>query len=295
MKPFVPAARCVAWSVCAVLVASASATVVTAQGAPAAAGRDSSAVLRGRILNRADGSPLAGADVWVASADRHATTDSTGAYRLPGLRLGTQLLEVRHVGFATERDTVQLSGAHENVRTYALETQSGQLDTVHTVAQNGKYRSPRLQQFEERMQAKQGGYFIDDTTFRKVEGQSLPNVIAAHMPGIMVQNRSSTQVLTSTRKSCAGLALIKDPSDQTPDCHGNPRAADCYVAIYIDGVLNFNSQMGRAGGAPPDLAKLIPVSELAGAEFYADGASAPGGMHSNDDGCGSLYLWTRER
>ena len=124
---------------------------------------------------------------------------------------------------------------------------------------------------------------------------SLANLVAAHMPGVTVQNQRSSQILVSTRKNCAGFALLKDPTDQSSNCHAHPNSSDCYVAIYVDGILNFNAQMGRSGVAPPDLSKLIPVADLAGAEFYADGATAPAGMHSDDDGCGSLYLWTRER
>ncbi len=46
---------------------------------------------------------------------------------------------------------------------------------------------------------------------------------------------------------------------------------------------------------PPDLAKM-GVTDLAGIEYYADAASMPIDMHSaTDEGCGSLWLWTREK
>jgi hypothetical protein len=37
------------------------------------------------------------------------------------------------------------------------------------------------------------------------------------------------------------------------------------------------------------------VSDFAGIEFYADNATAPSGMNSDDEGCGSVWLWTREK
>jgi hypothetical protein len=38
------------------------------------------------------------------------------------------------------------------------------------------------------------------------------------------------------------------------------------------------------------------VTDLAGIEYYAGGASMPIDMHSaTDEGCGSLWLWTREK
>ena len=45
----------------------------------------------------------------------------------------------------------------------------------------------------------------------------------------------------------------------------------------------------------PDLGKM-GVTDLAGIEYYAGGASMPIDMHSStDEGCGSLWLWTREK
>ena len=35
--------------------------------------------------------------------------------------------------------------------------------------------------------------------------------------------------------------------------------------------------------------------ELAGVEFYSDGATAPPGYNGTDGGCGVLLLWTREK
>src|SRR6185437_5130111 len=78
--------------------------------------------------------PIAGADVWSATADRHATTDSTGAFTIDHLASGVHLVQVRRLGFDVSRDTVRISAEHENVRTYALAVQAARLDTVRTRA-----------------------------------------------------------------------------------------------------------------------------------------------------------------
>jgi carboxypeptidase family protein len=247
-----------------------------------------SAVFRGRVVRRGAATPVAGADVWVISADRHESTDSSGVFRFDGLAPGLQLVEVRHVGLDVEHDTIGLSSDHENVRTYALGETSTTLDTVHTIAGANKYLSPRLRAFEERRLSGQGGHFISDSVMRQNENSNLAD-IGSRLPGLMVRSvflkdKGFVSALISTRKPCAGLVLLHSPT-----CSIQP---NCFVAIYLDGVLQYSTTLGTD---PPDLSREFPISELAGAEYYAGGAASPAGMHSNDDGCGSLWLWTRER
>ena len=129
---------------------------LTAQRPDSSQEHTSPAVFRGRVLGP-NGAPIADADVWLILIDMHTVTDSAGAFQMSGLAAGWQLVQVRHVGFAVERDTIQLAAEHENVRTYALTPQSAALDTVRTVAGQEKYLSPRLREFEERRLSKQGG------------------------------------------------------------------------------------------------------------------------------------------
>jgi hypothetical protein len=247
-----------------------------------------SAVFRGRVVHRGDAMPLAGADVWLISVDRHESTDSGGAFRFDGVPPGLQLVEVRRVGLDVERDTIGLSSEHENVRTYALGHTTTTLDTMHTISMASKYLSPRLQAFEERRLSGQGGYFISDSVMRRNENSNLAD-IGSRLPGVMVRSvllkhKGFISALISTRKPCAGLVLLHSPT-----CSIQP---NCYVAIYLDGVLQYSTTLDTD---PPDLSREFPINELAGAEYYAGGAASPAGMHSNDDGCGSLWLWTRER
>lgn len=251
---------------------------------------DSGAVLRGRVIRQSDGSPVAGADIILVPSDRHAVTDSSGAYRLDGVRAGIALIQVRHVGFDVARDTVNLSADHENVRTYALAPQSASLDTVRAVAAGQQYLSQRLRAFEERRASGQGGYFLSDSIMRRNEGTTLVNLVAGRVPGLMALAGKS---LVSSRKKCQGFTFLHSDT-----C--SKGAPDCFVTIYLDGSLYYTPPAAEPGGStqlvpPPDLTKALSINTLAGAEFYADGASAPAGMHSNDQGCGTLWLWTRER
>lgn len=261
--------------------------VADAQQRDTSAPASATAIFRGRVIQRADSAPVVNADVWLVSVDRHATTDSSGAFRFDGLPLGAQLVQIRRVGLDPQRDVIALSADRENVRTYALTGQTTRLDTVRTTAGATKYLSPQLRGFEERRLSGQGGHFISDSVLRKNENSTAANVIVGRIPGLMQQTIAGpgklVTALVSTRKQCAGPAMLNT-------CKGG--APNCYVAVYLDGVLQYSAKMGVA---PPDFRTDYEVSNLAGVEFYAGGAAAPISMHSDDDGCGSLWLWTRER
>ena len=278
-------------TIIALVAGGLTAASLGAQGADSAHASVPAVIFRGRVL-RADRTPIFGADIWLISIDRHVATDSTGAFRVGGLSAGKQLVQVRHVGFAVERDTIQLSAEHDNIRTYALAPQSTTLDTVKTVAGQANYLSPQLRAFEERRLSKQGGYFLSDSVFRRNENSTLGNLLESRVPGLNVVNGTT---LVSGRKHCRGLLFIDDPSARVKSKCKATGISDCYVTIYIDGTLYYTAKMADQGIAPPDMSRTFNVSNFAGAEFYADGAASPAGMHSNDDGCGSLWLWTRER
>ncbi|HWH53640.1 MAG TPA: carboxypeptidase-like regulatory domain-containing protein [Gemmatimonadaceae bacterium] len=248
--------------------------------------------LRGVVVRTGDGAPVAGADVWLASLDRHATTDSAGAFVFTGLPEGAQLLQIRRVGFDALRDVVRLSPAQKEPQRFALATSVNQLDTVHTTSRQRKYISPGLQGFEERRLSGQGGYFISDSVLRANDYKTLASVIESRVPGTqLTASPLGYGALASTRKSCRGLAMN---ACTTPNC---------FSSVYLDGALVFYpGQMDvkdpvtkRPIVSPPDMYK-INVSDLGGVEFYSGGASAPVGMHSStDEGCGTLWLWTREK
>jgi hypothetical protein len=68
----------------------------------------------------------------------------------------------------------------------------------------------------------------------------------------------------------------------------------CYVTVYLNGVrFGVDSKQFSADNPPPDL-NSFSVSDLAGAEFYPGSAAIPMQYH-NDNPCGTLLLWTREK
>jgi Carboxypeptidase regulatory-like domain len=273
------------------LVAGSLATAASALGQ---ASRSDSAVFRGRTVRATDALAIAGVEVSFPSLDRHTYTDSTGAFRFAGLPVGLQSIQLRSVGFGIWRDTVTIEAGVNDLRVYVLDQQTPSLDTVRTIAGKPNYISPNLQAFEERRLSHAGGYFIDDSVLRQHEASTLANVVLARIPGLRAVSSNGgnsggasapmVRVFVSSRKHCRGLALYPCSTE-----------GDCYVAIYLDGVLRYNAKMSESGVGPPDAERDFDVSSLAGIEFYPNAETGPVGMRANDNGCGSLWLWTRER
>jgi hypothetical protein len=240
------------------------------------------ASLRGAVTRAGIGGAVAGADVWLPLLDRHATTDSAGAFTVDGLPAGPLLVQVRSIGYSVLRDTITITAGQETAHAYALFSRATQLDTVHTVASGTQHLSPGLRGFEDRRSTHGGGYFITDSTLRRFGDQPLSSIIMSRVAGVtMVPGRSGASYLVSARKPCSGAVLTHCVSP------------NCYVTTYIDGVLAYSA--GSASGAePPDIAR-INVNELAGVEFYSMTGTGPPEYNSTGSGCGTLLLWTRER
>jgi hypothetical protein len=253
--------------------------------APAGAQRADRAAFTGRVLRTSDRTGIAGAEVSFPSLGMSTSTDSTGAFRFPSLPVGLQAVRIRHLGSDLWRDTVTIGPAGTVVtRTYTLSDSPAALDTVRAIAGKVSYRSPALRAFEDRRLSHAGGYFVSDSVFRQNENTTMANIIQPRMPGISWGYFNGHKVLISGRKPCRGLAFRSCNTKQ-----------DCFVAIYVDGTLYYNAKMADEQIPFPDMEKDFNPANFAGAEYYAGGASMPMGMHPDDDGCGSLWLWTRER
>jgi hypothetical protein len=266
---------------CAIICAASVARVGTAQEALGAL------TLSGWVVRARDGAPIAGADVWLISSQQRVATDSSGSFRVAGLVAGPQLLQIRHLGYEVRRDTVTVRAGGDSVVRFVLREQSAQLDTVRTIAPEQKYVSPMLRGFEERRLSGEGGRFISDSVLRRNENAQLTSLITSRIPGLMI---GAARMLVSSRKQCKGPVLYHS-GDSKCQSGGAP---DCYVSVFIDGVLFYSARMAEQGAKPIDL-NHESISNFAGVEFYADNGTAPAGMHSDDEGCGSLWLWTRER
>jgi hypothetical protein len=239
--------------------------------------------LQGHVTQRGTGAAIAGVDLWLPSLDRHATTDASGAFAFDSLPPGYQILQVRQLGFAGQRDTLRLSQGRPVMRDYALSPQATVLDTVSALSDGSKYLSSGLRAFEERRAKHGAGYFIAEKELRSHDGDQLANLITSKMPGLRVVNGGSGNTyLASTVKQCKGRSL------------GTQQCSPCYLTLYLDGVLRYSADEQESRSEPPDFNRTA-VSELAGIEFYSRENAVPPPYNAARSGCGTLLLWTRER
>lgn len=88
--------------------------------------------LTGRIADRADGRPLAGATVAVRGSAQGTAADAEGRYALRGLPAGRITLAVSYVGYRTEERTFVL-GSDTRRQDFALEEERRAIDDVTVV------------------------------------------------------------------------------------------------------------------------------------------------------------------
>jgi hypothetical protein len=96
------------------------------------------ATLSGVVLGP-DGVPIAQADVRVRGTAASTRTDAHGSYSLAALPAGTQMLLVRHLGFAIVETSVELRAGMTTTSTVRLQRVVVNLDSVRVVATRVRY------------------------------------------------------------------------------------------------------------------------------------------------------------
>ena len=89
---------------------------------PGAAGEPSTTLLEGRVLNAETDAPLPRTHVFVAESMAGTVTDSTGRFRLEGVRPGPKRLQISRVGYEKRSLSLRLRPGRSTVVTVRLDT-----------------------------------------------------------------------------------------------------------------------------------------------------------------------------
>jgi hypothetical protein len=130
---------------------SASAARATADTTSAGGDRAAGAPLSGTaklsgVVLGPSGVPVAQADVRVRGTVASTRTDAQGSYSLAALPAGTQMLVVRHVGYAIAETSVELRAGVTTTNDVRLERIIVNLDSVRVVATRTRYPDFALHQ-----------------------------------------------------------------------------------------------------------------------------------------------------
>jgi len=217
------------------------------------------------------GSPIEGVEVMDVMSGTTAFTTQTGTVSLAFLPDGGSLVRLRKAGYATLTLTVGISPRDTTPMTVVMKRRLRDLPTAVSRDSAPRYLSPGLHGFEERRRAGLGGQFVDEATLRRMEGDTMSNVLRRFHGATLEDGR-----FVSTRNGTVGAARQSHSARGTGD-----------VAVYENGIR-------RAMIGSMDFSKIL-VDDYAAVEFYAGAETYPAWISPTNNDCGVLLLWTRER
>ena len=143
---------------------------------PSASG---TALLSGIVRGLGD-APLAAADVGVRGTGASARTDALGRYALRGLPAGTQVLDVRHLGYEPAEMSVELRSGRTMTRDVPLQ-RIVNLDSIRVVAQRSHYR-----EFTALERRKPFGVYIGPEEMESRRRVTYASDVIAQIPGFRI-------------------------------------------------------------------------------------------------------------
>jgi hypothetical protein len=233
---------------------------VEVQGVPYGELRRGTAVLEG-IVRATDGRVLGGARVSLWGSSARTVSSPTGRFRLEGLPYGSQVLDVRAVGFVPGHRTVHLlDDDAPDEATIDLVPLRAYLDTVRVTAR--RLFDLDLNGFERRRRQGQGHFL----TGEEIEKRHAPQTTT------LLNNFPRVETVMNPR-GFGRLVLMR------------VRGSYCQPDLFLDGI--------RIMSDLADLDVLTHPDEIEGMEVYTTPASAPLEYAGRMSGCGSIVIWTR--
>jgi hypothetical protein len=215
--------------------------------------------LAGTIVTVADGVPVANAQVNIIDGPT-THTNERGEFSFVNAPAGTQMIEIRLLGYYPSRRYVNIVGDAPRVK-IALSTLKAVLDTVKIIASRLP-KGPDDGGFAKRIRMGQGHFITPQDVVK-----------------------SSPIVTTDLFRRIPGVRMELDNMGQPTLKMRGAFEEWCSPAIFIDGA---NVSFMDAA----DIDHWVHPGELAGIEVYTE-ATAPGEFRVGLGGCGSVVIWTK--
>ena len=278
---------------------------------PAAiASKATTATLHGVVV-RSDGQPVAGAQVKLEGGPE-ATTNSQGEWALSGARAGTQMIDIRAVGFYPSRQVVDVVDGAPIVRA-SLSTVAAILDTVRISAEHFSRLDPNG--FYARRHNPLGRFFDSAQVAARFPGVTSDFLQTIPELDVRVVQTGSTVTKTLTMRTMGTTAWAavdaRVRAARTPGSSAaavNSSAATvmggvgyCLPALYLNGMRMSSIKLGGAPVNPnqlldasvptaDDIDRWITPSEIMGIEIYESESETP--LQYRIPGCGAILMWT---
>jgi hypothetical protein len=227
---------------------SMAATADSAAPAPLTGTASVTGVVRG-----VGGLPVGDAQVRVLGARGTAVSDARGRFSLGDLPAGTQVLEVRRIGYLLAQQSVELRGGRnvaQDVQLRRIVT----LDSVQVLAQRSRYPD-----FEFNRRANRFGKFFTIDSIQKRHPLYVSDLFRV-VPGFRVAGFALDAVVVSSR----GVTSLRG-------------SGTCAANVVIDGMQDQEIN-------------LIHPDDVGAMEIYRPGEPAPAQYNNR---CGVIVIWSR--
>jgi hypothetical protein len=221
-------------------------------------------VLRGIVVDSADGSFVAEAEVLIAGLHQVARSNNKGQFTLTKLSKGEVELVVRRIGYEPQRQTIVLSGGDRDSVKIVMVAQPEVLKAIAVDASERHHR--------------QG---IEDFYVRRAQG------IGTFITRQQLEELHSTQP-TDALRNVPGIQLHRSRNgDNTVRFTGTMSInhRDCPPTLWLDGQ--------RVPGMELD---QIRAQDIEGIELYRGASTTPAQFwqgNSSNTFCGTIVVWSR--
>lgn len=217
------------------------------------------------IVRDEKGQGVDGARVLVRGTNVFNTSSDRGYFVLDSLPGGTQLLEVRALGYLPATSIVHLSPDEPTQTEVFIGDRLVTLETVKVTAT--LVFSRNLAKFATNRERNIGGVFVGPREIDRFRGMRFSNLVQA-IPGVRLSYNQGFTILM----------------DYTGTDDGQSRGL-CVPQFYVDGQ---RSQYSAA-----EIEGLYRAEELAGVEVYVRESQRPIEFQDTNSRCGAIVIWTR--
>jgi hypothetical protein len=221
-------------------------------------------VLRGVVVDSADGTPIENADVLAAALHQVARSNAKGQFTLTKLVKGDLEIVIRRFGYQPQTQTIVLSGGERDSVKVEL---VGQPELLHAVQvdEAEKHRRQGVEDFYVR-RARGIGTFITREQLEELRS-TLPTDALRNVPGIQ---------LNRTRE---GNTIVRFTGTHSI-LH-----RDCPPTLWLDGERVLGMELDQ-----------IPARDIEGIEIYRGASTTPAQFwqgNSQNAFCGTIVVWSR--
>ncbi|HJU72298.1 MAG TPA: carboxypeptidase-like regulatory domain-containing protein [Gemmatimonadaceae bacterium] len=228
-------------------------------------------VLRGEGLlagtvTQSDGRPISGARVSIWGTGREVSTNDAGTFALDSLPTGSQMVEVRALGFVPHREAVDLPEGTRASLTLRLTGKQTFLDTVKVLTTRA-YVSGHMAEFENRRKHRVGGFFLDADEIDRRRAAVFTDLLRG-IPTVLIDPSART----GDQVRMIGASNENDPY--------------CDPTIWIDG--------SRQNLREVSLNAILFPERITAIEVYSRTVETPS-QYQYGSRCGVILIWTGER